>query len=271
MGRVLSILFGAKPDWREGIGYRLTGSDFAFAMDPLWSADLGAFDGIVPLTLEDRRILAERGGRGGRGDMASSLLPTAEAEALCHDKVALNTHLRAHGFGAHVPAMPADLPTAAQDYPVIIKRRQGEWGVGGRILLAPPAGPVAFDRATEFIQAYVPGAEEYATHILLKGGEPLFAATVRHTMRAGPYVMGASERPVRSDWLEATPCLPLFLRMLATVGFRDGICCIDYRLVAGRPMVFEINPRFGASLGERIIPFLNAYVAAVAGTPAPAG
>ena len=265
MGRVVSILFGAKPDWREGLAYRLAGSRFAHAMDPLGTADLGIFDGIVPLTLDDRRILAER---CGRGDAAASLLPSAEAEALCHDKVALNTHLRVHGFGAHVPAMHENLPTAAQDYPVIIKRRRGEWGVGGRILLAPPDGPVAFDRATEFIQAYVPGAMEYATHILLKGGALLFAATVRHTLRASPYVMGASEQPVRSDWLEATPCLPLFLRMLATAGFRDGICCIDYRLVAGRPLVFEINPRFGASLGERIIPFLNAYVGALAGRPA---
>jgi carbamoylphosphate synthase large subunit len=41
--------------------------------------------------------------------------------------------------------------------------------------------------------------------------------------------------------------LNLFAAMLRSINF-DGLCCINYKIVDGRPFIFEINPRFGASL-----------------------
>ena len=44
-----------------------------------------------------------------------------------------------------------------------------------------------------------------------------------------------------------------------------GTCCINYKLADGVPMLFEINPRFGATLCADINPYLDAYLASLAG------
>jgi D-alanine-D-alanine ligase-like ATP-grasp enzyme len=41
--------------------------------------------------------------------------------------------------------------------------------------------------------------------------------------------------------------MDLFAQMLAALGF-SGLCCVNYKLVDGNPMIFEINPRCGFSL-----------------------
>jgi predicted ATP-grasp superfamily ATP-dependent carboligase len=38
----------------------------------------------------------------------------------------------------------------------------------------------------------------------------------------------------------------IFDKILLKINFR-GICCIDYKIVNNKPIIFEINPRFGGS------------------------
>lgn len=52
------------------------------------------------------------------------------------------------------------------------------------------------------------------------------------------------------------PFLLLWDRLLDTLGF-EGLCCINYKLNNGRPLLLEINPRFGGSLGEYFFAFLR--------------
>lgn len=47
--------------------------------------------------------------------------------------------------------------------------------------------------------------------------------------------------------LRRTPHRRLFTAMLRAIGF-EGVGCFNYKLVDGRPLVFEFIPRFGASL-----------------------
>jgi hypothetical protein len=44
------------------------------------------------------------------------------------------------------------------------------------------------------------------------------------------------------------------------LGFNTGTCCIDYKIDNGLPKLFEINPRYGASLTGDINRYLKAYL-----------
>lgn len=254
------VLFGAKEDRRRVLEPKLQGSPFAFHMAPLETADLGAFDAVIPLTLADQAVLRHR---RAAGESFACLLPDATTEALCHDKMALNLALIAAGFGQHIPPMQAAPPTDAARYPLVLKLRRDEWGLHTRIL-RDPAELTGFNPDTAFLQDLVPGSDELATHLLVRGGEIRFDRTVHYTMEAPLLVKGRHANPCQSRWLPQTPGLALFQQMIRAIGFVDGICCIDYRLVDGVVQLFEINPRFGASLAARADALLPAYLAVLA-------
>lgn len=263
----MKILFGLKPDWREVLQAGLSRAGLALHMAALEDEAVEAFDAVVPLTLGDRHYLQ---GLAGQGRKVPALLVDGAVEALCHDKLALNRRLIALGFGPHVPVLFDAWPQAPGDYPVILKLRRDFWGMNSRVVSAPPCPSEPLDEAQGFLQAYVPGAEEYATHMLLASGRIRFEGSLRYLMTAVPgevYVKGQHRSPLAMTWLEQTPpaWLDLFARMLEAIGFREGTCCIDYRVGDdGRISVFEINPRFGWSLSQRVVPYLESYLAALA-------
>ena len=51
-------------------------------------------------------------------------------------------------------------------------------------------------------------------------------------------------------------CLATFSSILTAIGY-EGLCCFDYKIANGKPKIFEINPRFGGSLGNYLFSFLN--------------
>jgi len=51
-----------------------------------------------------------------------------------------------------------------------------------------------------------------------------------------------------------------FTDMLNSIGF-EGICCFNYKEVNNKPLIIEINPRFGASLSLYFIAFLRKIMA----------
>jgi len=99
--------------------------------------------------------------------------------------------------------------------------------------------------------------------VLMQGGAARFWLTRRVVMDGSGVVFGHANRPLRREFLAETPARDLWERMLLAIGFTDGTACIDYRLVDGVPQLFEINPRFGASLANRVAPYLDAYAACV--------
>ena len=66
----------------------------------------------------------------------------------------------------------------------------------------------------------------------------------------------------RKHYVPITYIVPQETNMRA-IGFDNGICCFDYKLVDGRPVIFELNPRFGASLVYDAPNFLDAYAGAL--------
>jgi len=252
----LKILFGEKREWIRPLRNQLEQGGFSFAMASLSDVDVEAYDAVVPLTRVDRKLLQSMMDRGKR---PRAILAPASSEMLCHDKLAFNERLNEAGLGSCIPPLLHEIPTDDGAYPIILKKRRDEWGRNSRIVLSR-SSISAFDPDAEFLQTYVAGSEEYATHILMRAGAPAFHATVRYLMEPMPHVKGAFVKPWDRVWLDQTPFLDLFVRVLDCVGFHDGTCCIDYRLHNGTPMIFEVNPRFGASLSRKIVPYIKSYL-----------
>lgn len=244
----LRILF-PETEWQQWLSSSLrdAGDELIFA--PLTPENIRGCDLVVPLKIRD---LIESG-------QVESLLadspipaPSRECIALCDDKYRLNRALIANGFGAHVPAMGDDVA-----YPYILKKKSDEWAVNCHVvanaqrersharLLADP---------DYFRQEFVPGRTEYTTHILMRKREVVAALSIKFVFATDLHAKGRAcvasySKICRSRHLD------LFARMLRSIDF-DGICCVNYKIADGRPAVFEINPRFGASL----VPWFSIFV-----------
>lgn len=255
------LLCGEKPEWVQRIRNNLAGTGWVVGSACLNRAALDDYDLHLPLTLVDAALLRARRSAGQR---VAALLPSAAVSALCHDKFALNRALIDAGFADVVPAMP-DPATASGR--LILKQRQGSWGRGSRVIEGRPDDAALRQVAagTHFLQRHIQGAKEWSTHLALHDGRIIFSRTARFDVPAVPHVKGHAQRALARQWLPQTPHLDLFARLLAAIGFAEGTCCIDYRIVQGRPRIFEINPRFGNSLCYSLRPYLEAYAKAVTG------
>ncbi|MNC96669.1 hypothetical protein D3C83_141030 [compost metagenome] len=52
------------------------------------------------------------------------------------------------------------------------------------------------------------------------------------------------------------PFLDSFCEILTLLKF-EGLCCFNYKIKDSRPLIFEINPRFGGSLCSYFYPFIR--------------
>lgn len=261
MSAALRVLFGHRPLWEKALRRSLDDSRYQMRMQPLEQADLAAFDLIVPLMLPDHAFL-ESAGPG----VPALIVPRA-MRRLCRDKLALNQRLIDLGLGHHVPRLRDRLPEDLTTHPVVLKARDGSGGVGTRILnQGPPDDEVLTLLAdgSHFLQDHVPGAIELATHVLIKDGRVRMMQTMEFDMGPSPYVKGVGQKPRRARWLEQTPGRADLVNILRNIGFDHGTCCFDYRMQRGHPVIFEINPRFGRSLSERVTPYLDSLLTCLA-------
>jgi len=113
------------------------------------------------------------------------------------------------------------------------------------------------DRITDpgyFCQELVSGPSEFATHILFVGRRIVKALNIKYEFE--------SATPIKeqdADCLKVVhrcPHLDLFARMLRAIQF-EGLCCVNYKVAQGRPMLLEINPRFGGSLAPYFFSFVR--------------
>jgi hypothetical protein len=120
---------------------------------------------------------------------------------------------------------------------------------------------LALEEHSHFIQDYLPGHLEYACHVLMHRGTVQLCQTIEYDMGAVPGVKGVGLRPRKFRWLTETPGQDALFAILKAIGLETGTCCIDYRMVDGIPMLFEINPRVGGSLTWNVAPYLRRYLA----------
>ena len=248
------VAFGSFQDWEPPIRANL---DPRYAADfvALDHADLEAFDAVAPLRIEHYGPLAGRPDLFGR----KFIHPVAEVVALCHDKLDLVRFLIANGFGDFTPALRAPGPP----YPYVWKRRRGGWGRDCYVV-ASPEDEGSFDFADHdwFAQALAPGPVEFATHVLRANGELRYVSTIAYGMAGPMLVRGQNQSPVSVRFGRGCPYPALFGGILSALDYQ-GTACFNYKIADGRPLIFEINPRYGASLSIDITAYIDAYFSAL--------
>jgi hypothetical protein len=252
--QALRILFSKQDGWEPAIrgGFRHTRHQLEFGT--LADRDFSLYDLVVPLSVPDTLLLASH-----RHALAHNPIPVPDARSvhLCNDKYLLNRALIAHGFGQFVPPM-FERPVP----PFVLKARVAEncehcYIVEDARTQALHRELIASDEY--FCQQVVPGTSEFAAHILVAGGRVAAQTTIEYVADREVFIkMGTTfltRRIVRCAFT------PLFERMLAAIGY-EGLCCVNYKVVQGRPMLLEINPRFGGSLAPLFFAFIRHLPAA---------
>ncbi len=160
--------------------------------------------------------------------------------AICNDKHATCWTLNARGIAAATSFLPADLPPEPR-FPLFIKPRFGRGSVA--------AFPVRNARELSFfleyvpepvIEAYLDGPEFTIDMLCDFSGRPLAVVPrERLVVRAGVTDRGRTVNDPR--------LIDLAVACASALSFA-GPVNIQCRMVEGRPVVFEINPRFSGGV-----------------------
>jgi carbamoyl-phosphate synthase large subunit len=252
--RAYQVSLSSEPDYPDQIG--------AICQRERIGLIVPTIDDELPLFGELRPAFERMGVR-----IAASSRETAE---LCNDKYGLCQHLRTRGLPAARTWLGRGLP-ADVGLPLFIKPRFGRGSVG--------AFRVSTARELEFfrdyvhdpvVQEFLPGAEYTIDMLCDFDGRPLSVVPrERVVIRSGVTDRGRTtgERSL----------IDLGLACAETLAFA-GAVNIQCRMVDGRPMIFEINPRFSGgipltiaagadfprmllelTLGRRVLPQIGRY------------
>lgn len=266
-GNSMRVVFGWKPEWRSRCERGAHQAGISPAMQPLTEVELSDFDAVVPLKLEDHAII-ERARAGGR--MIHAVIVPARGRENCHDKVEFSKRMTASGFGAYLPRMLEPAEIRGADFPVVVKSRREANGRGTHVIhnqaeLEPHLPSLGSGEA--LVQELIPGDEEFAAHLLMHEGMLMYATAIYYKMPRSHLIKGHEWKPVVRHWLPSCPFKPLWYEILQSLGITSGTVCIDYRLRDGRPVIFEINPRLGASLTIQMADYLEVYMSCVGRSP----
>ena len=141
--------------------------------------------------------------------------------------------------------------------PYILKKRVGWWGDGCHLIRNQDDEQRIQERINDpdyFCQEFIPGASEFATHILFARGKIIKALNIMYAFESDTPIKGQDSDIYKV--IHRCPYLKLFGRVLRTIGF-EGLCCVNYKVAQGQPFLLEINPRFGGSLSRYFFSFLR--------------
>ncbi len=245
----LRILFPPGHDWEERIraGFASTAHEIAFA--DLTLDNIRQYDLIVPLTISGLYLL------NGFGEAMRNNpipIPSPESVTLCDDKLLLNRALIASGFGRNIPRLGP-----GQRYPYMLKKRVDTWGKNSHIITGPEDEAALAEKLSDpdyFCQECVLGRNEYSTHIVCQNGRIVRSLTLKLRFDRDTFIRGPDTDSARA----ACDCrfLGLFEQILGAIGL-DGLCCFNYKISKCEALIFEINPRFGASLAPLFAEFIE--------------
>lgn len=200
--------------------------------------------GLVIPTIDDELSLFARAVDRFRAEGVRIAVSPAATTMACDDKRVTCRALSDRGVAAAATCLPAELP-ADPIFPLFIKPRVGRGGVG--------AFPIRNWRELDFFLEYVPDpvvqtyldGPEFTIDVLCDfAGEPLSVVPrERVVIRAGVVDRGRTVRDAR--------LVDLGVACAHAMRFA-GAVNIQCRVVDGRPVVFEINPRFSGGIGLTI-------------------
>lgn len=130
-------------------------------------------------------------------------------------------------------------------------KKTGCWGVGTYIIHNAKDEQERHEEiksADYFRQQFVEGNEEYTAHVVIADNTRVFLKTLRFTFKEKYFVKGTLHRPVAPGIeVDHNHFKSTFEKILLSMGFQ-GICCFNYKIVDNHLMIFEVNPRYGASM-----------------------
>jgi carbamoylphosphate synthase large subunit len=180
-------------------------------------------------------------------------IPKKESVLLCDDKDAFNNFLISNGFSDYIPTTGLKLR-----FPYILKKKVDVWGANSFIIDNKNKELEFEDKINNiseyFTQELILGKTEYATHILFKGNRIVYSLNVKYTF-ANEMPIKGKDKPLFMTII-GSYYLDLFSTILELINF-EGLCCFNYKIVDGKPLIFEINPRFGGSLCPFFFIFLD--------------
>lgn len=246
---VRTILFSEKEEWDEIIGESFKGSPFKLNFRAFEPADFKSYDLVIPLSINDLKVCIDN-----RDKLPAQAIgiPTAESMEICNDKHRFNTFMINNGFRAYIPNVEKPFR-----YPYMLKKSIDEYGCSTFIIEGPQDELMHFHDLRDadfYCQELIPGKYEYATHINFRDGRILSALNIRYTFEHDRYIKGKEFYICREVYASAH--LDLFADILQKIGY-EGICCFNYKETDGKPMIFEINPRFGGSLTDYFFTFIR--------------
>ncbi|MBE9586481.1 ATP-grasp domain-containing protein [Mucilaginibacter sp. JRF] len=200
--------------------------------------DYSKYDLVVPMTVQDVMHCD-----ASRNIIKSDLIPIPSLEAitLCDRKDLLVNKLRECGLGHMVPAPHCN-------YPYILKKNAGDYS-RNTFIITNADDEKAYEQELQdpdfFTQELIFGKKEYASHIVFRNGKIVANVTVCYRFPEAAYLQGKATFNTRNRVMNKHQ--EAFTQVLNAIGF-EGLCCIDYKEVDGKPKIFEINPRFGGSL-----------------------
>ena len=247
----LKILFSKREDWEPLIrkDFRYTHHELVFG--GFFNDDLEQYDLLVPLTIVDLEYLNSIGHLTKKNPIP---IPSQECLDLCNDKYLFYQKLVENDLGEYTPRISSNLP-----YPYILKKRIDEWGINSHIITDREHELKFSDCLNSpeyFSQELVPGKDEYTTHILFSKGNIICTSNIEYKFNTNFFIRGRKENPIFSHKIKQSPYLSLFSSILILIGF-EGLCCFNYKIVDDKPVIFEINPRFGASLSNHFLDFVR--------------
>jgi hypothetical protein len=253
------VLFGANVNWEPAVRARLNSERYDYAFANFRTFDISLYDLVVPLQLHDYIGLRQQDS-AARG---RAIFPAADVVELCHDKLRFNQLVATSPLGWSIPRVLERVPPLT---PFIVKRRKDVNGHSAQIAHTPADSlrlRAALEDPAYFAQTYVPGDTEFATHILVRSGEPLYHLNIVYQMGVCSYVKNNQCKPLSLTTNRDEAYLSFFMSVLKLIGYDNGTCCFDYKFLNGRVQLLELNPRCGGSLREGLNDYLAAYETAV--------
>ena len=90
-----------------------------------------------------------------------------------------------------------------------------------------------------------------------------YSLCYRYDMGEPLSVRGRGAAPRLIEPADPAPAMGPCAAILDALAY-EGTCCFNYKLEGGRPMLLELNPRFGGSLVGDVTGYLQAHLAALA-------
>lgn len=196
-------------------------------------------DLIIPASDHELGVFA-RAGKTSAFDGRPVLMASPNVVKIGLDKLATAEFLSMNGL-PHPWTVDASLSEPIE-YPCIFKPRQGQGGKGFR-LLQSAEDLAAIPSKDGIFQQYLDQDEAEFTCGLYR----TLRGEIRHIVFRRKLVGGLTG----SGIVEADPRIDQFLRQLAEALDLRGSINVQLRMHQGKPLVFEINPRFSSTVWFR--------------------